>query len=176
MSVWKHCKDLLYFCPRVFLVGAFMLLILGMALSNFDVLEPYLFPLHLAKGRITHYGTNITIGHYPQRYELEDLKKKRGIDLNVSLLDTTLPQERALNEQVAQAAQKLGVEFKSVPLGYLSLESVENKRKVTELARFIKANSSRKVYIHCYLGRHRVREVCKELAKLHVITTPEVQQ
>lgn len=176
MSAWKRCKDLLYFGPRLFLVGAFMLLVFAMALSNFDVLEPYLFPLHLARGRVTQYGSNITVGHYPQGFDLEELQKRRGVDLNISLLDTDLPQERALNAQVARATQKVGMEFRSVPLGYLNLESPENRKKIAELAAFLRENRSRKVYIHCYLGRHRVKAVCNELARLGVIREPGVEQ
>lgn len=176
MSVWKRCKNLFYFGPRLIIVGLFMLLVLAMALSNFDVLEPFLFPLHLAKAPIVAYGSNVTAGHFPQRYELEKLKKNRGVDLDVSLLDTTLPQEKALNDQVAGAARKLGIEFKSVPLGYMSLDSAENKRKIADLAAYLKANASRKVYIHCYLGRHRVMEVHDALAKNGVITAQGVPQ
>lgn len=176
MSAWKRCKDLLYFGPRLFLVGGFMLLLVAMALSNFDVLEPYLFPLHYAQGKVIHYGTNVTIGHYPQGYHLERLQKKHGVDLNISLLDVDLPQEKALNAQVAQAAQKLGIEFKSVPLGYLSLEGAENKRKIADIVALVRANPTRKVYIHCYLGRHRVKAVCNELIRQGLIREPGVEE
>lgn len=169
MSVKSRCKDLLYFGPRFLLVAFFMLLVGAMVLSNFDLLEPYLVPLHMAQGPITRYGNNITIGHYPHKHELEQLKKERGIDLDISLLDNGLPQERALNEQLARNADKLGIGFKSMSLNYINLNGDVNKQKLAELVKFIRANGSHKVYIHCYLGRHRVKVVHDELVKQGLI-------
>lgn len=174
MSVKSRCRDVAYFGPRFILVGFFMALIVMMVLSNFDILEPYLVPLHMAQGPVTEYGGNITIGHYPQMYELERLKKQRGIDLDISLLDNGLPQERVLNAQLARRAQKLGIGFKSVPLNYIHLNGEVNKEKLGELVAFIRANGSRKVYIHCYLGRHRVKAVHDELLKQGLIHEPTV--
>lgn len=172
MSVGKRCKDLLFFAPRFFFVVVFMGLIVAMVLSNFDLLEPYLYPLHAARGRITPYGENITIGHYPHMYELERLKKERNIDLDVSLLNNSLPQERVLNDLLVKRTQKLGIGFKSVSFNYFDLDGAENKARMAELIDFLKANSSRKVYIHCYLGRHRVKKVHDELVKQGLIREP----
>lgn len=169
MSAWNRFKDALYLGPRLVLVVLFMALLLVMALGNFDLLEPYLFPLHMVQGRIVAYGGNITVGHYPQRYQLEKLKRERGIDLDVSLLDPDLPQERVLNAQVAEAAAGLGIAFKSVPLTYLDLDGARNRARIAQLASYLRANRSRKVYIHCYLGRHRVKAVTDELARQGLI-------
>ena len=169
MNLKSRFKNLLYFGPRFILVALFMLLVGSMALSNFDVLEPYLLPLHLAQGAIVPYGTNLTLGHYPQMYELERLKKERGIDLDISLLDDSLPQERVLNEQLARRARDLGIGFKSVPLNYIRLNGEVNKEKLAQLVAFIRANGARKIYIHCYLGRHRVKAVHDELVKQGMI-------
>jgi hypothetical protein len=169
MSSWKRCKNFVFFAPRLILVAIFMSVVVAMMLGNFDLMEPYLFPLHLAQGRITSYGSRITIGHFPQAYELARLQKERGVDLDISLLSNDLPQEKALNGQLAKEAQKLGIEFKSVPLGYLNLDSAENKKQVSQLVTYLQSHGSRRVYIHCYLGRHRVNVVRDELVRLGVI-------
>jgi len=168
----NRCKNLLYLAPRFFLVIVFMALVGAMALGNFDLLEPYLFPLHAAQGRITSYGSNITIGHYPQTYELEQLKKERGLDLDISLMSNDLPQEKVLNEQLALRTRKIGIGFKNFPLSYVKLDGAENKGRIEQLVKFLRANSSRKVYIHCYLGRHRVKAVRDELVRQGLIRDP----
>ncbi|UFS70769.1 hypothetical protein LPW11_00935 [Geomonas sp. RF6] len=169
MSSWKRCKDFAYFAPRAVLAGLFMALLLVMALGNFDFFEPYLYPLHLAQGNVVCYGSGVTIGHYPQMHELERLKRERGVDLDISLLNDDLPQEKALNNQLSQGAKRLGIEVRSFPLSYLGLESQENKKRIAELAEFVRSQGARKMYIHCYLGRHRVAVVRDELVRRGLI-------
>lgn len=169
MSIWNSCKNIVYFGPRLLLVAAFMALLLIMVLGNFDLFEPYLLPLHLAQGRVASYGSAITMGPFPQSYQLERLKKERGIDLDISLLNNDLPQEKALNAQLAKEAQRLGIEFKSYPLSYLRMQGTANTKTIAGLAEFIRGHGSRRIYIHCYLGRHRVIAVRDELARQGLI-------
>lgn len=170
MNEGKRFKNLLYFAPRFVLVALAMGLLALMALSNFDLLEPYLYPLHAARGPIVSYGSTITIGHYPHRYELERLKKERGIDLDLSLMNNELPQERALNRLLAERAAELGIEFKNIPFDYFSIDGPRNRERLAELVEFLKANGTRKIYIHCYLGRHRVKVVHDELTRQGLLT------
>lgn len=169
MNAGRRFKDLLFWLPRLLVVFAFMALVGVMMLSNFDLLEPYLLPLHMARGRVVAYGERVTMGPYPHTDELKRLNKERGVDLDLSLLDEDLPQERALNAALAERAQKLGVAFKRVPLKYLKMEGAEHKARLAEMVAFLRADSRHKVYIHCYLGRPRVKEVHDELVRQGII-------
>ena len=157
-------RNILYFLPRLILV----LILLGclglMVASNFDIFEPYLLPLHAAQGRRQQLSENLTIGPYPHPDDLRQLQREgvRGI---ISLLDTSLPQERALNQVEEQTARQLGLAFWNVPLGYLSLQSEQNRQAATVVARIVSGRPGEKLYMHCYLGRHRVsfiRDALKE--------------
>ena len=173
MSTRKRCRNVLYFAPRLLLASVFMVVIGAIALSNFDTLEPYLAPLHLAQKPATCYGSSITMGPFPELADLVRLKKERGIDLDISLLDDDLPQEKALDGKLAREDRGLDIEYMNVPLNYLRLNGAVSKKRIADLAAFLKAHPKRKVYIHCYLGRHRVGAVREELMRQGVIAPGE---
>ncbi|HIJ95308.1 MAG TPA: hypothetical protein HPP94_06160 [Desulfuromonadales bacterium] len=158
----------LYFFPRLLLVAIFLGFVALTALSNFDVIEPLLFPLHAAQGKIREVSPTIVIGHYPHGSKVRDLKKQ-GIVVDICLLNPALPQERALIEQLQRFAAREGIEVKNFPLSYLNLGSAENRKSVAQIVEFIRQNPGKKMYIHCYLGRHRVKVVEDELRRLGVI-------
>jgi hypothetical protein len=120
------------------------------------------------QGKIRDVSPDIVIGHYPHGEEIRDLKK-RGIDLDISLLNLSLPQELVLHEQLKRNAAKVGIAVYSFPLSYLNPDSVENRETVLRIASFIRQNKGKKMYIHCYLGRHRVKVVEYELRRQGVI-------
>lgn len=169
MSKRHLVEKILYFAPRFVVVALFMILITLTVLGNFDIFEPYLYPLHLAQGKIVPYGGTIAMGHYPHAHELKKLKRERGIEMDISLLNPELPQEKALNAHLEKVARELGIELRCFPLGYLDIDGPRNKKVMAELVAFIKENRSKKVYIHCYLGRHRVSAVRNELIRQGLI-------
>jgi protein tyrosine phosphatase (PTP) superfamily phosphohydrolase (DUF442 family) len=129
-------------------------------LSNFDVFEPYLAPLlHMALAPVRIIDERIMIGPYPPIHMMVSLKRK-GIEVIISLLDTSLPQERALAEKESINARRTGIEFRQFPMGYIPVESAKNKQMRERVIRSI-AGDRKKTYIHCYLGRHRVRFVAE---------------
>lgn len=174
MTTSRRLKNLIYLLPRVILAAFFMILLFFMLLGNFDVFEPFLYPLHLAKGKIVSYG-NIIVGHYPSVKELKELKRKRGIQVDVSLLDPSLPQEKALDDQLEKRARALGLEYRNFPLGYFDLQSARNRENVAALAAFVTRNRGKKIYIHCYLGRHRVEVARQELIRQGLLTDKGAQ-
>lgn len=169
MNAGQRFENMLFWVPRLIVVFAFMALVVIMLLSNFDLLEPYLLPLHMARGGVVAYGERVTIGPYPHANELQRLINERGIDLDLSLLDDDLPQERALNAALAKRAQNLGIGFKNVPLKYLKMEGEEHKARLAEIVAYLRTDNRHKVYIHCYLGRHRVKAVHDELVRQGMI-------
>lgn len=157
-----------YFFPRLAAVAVFFCFVALTALSNFDIIEPYLYPLHLVQGKIRDLAPDIVIGHYPHRNEVRALKK-RGVVMDISLLNLSLPQELVLHEQLKRNAAKEGIEVYSFPLGYLNLDGKESRETVSQVVSFIRQNKGKKMYIHCYLGRHRVKVVEDELRRQGLI-------
>lgn len=154
-------RNLLFLLPRLFLVGMFLFVLAVTALSNFDSFEPYLTPLHRARAPIRSLDGRIQIGPYPHLDEMA-LLKRNGVEVIVSLLDTSLPQEKALAEREAKNARRLGMELRLYPLGYLPVRSERNRKTREEIIRLL-GKDRRKAYLHCYLGRHRVEFVAEGL-------------
>jgi hypothetical protein len=158
-----------FLLPRLALAGFCMFLLLMMFLGNFDAFEPYLYPLHLAQAPNSVHG-RIVVGHYPSATELRTLRRKMGTQVDISLLDPQLPQERALNLQLEKNVRALGMEFKSYPLNYLDLNGLRNRETVAQIARYVASNPQKRVFIHCYLGRHRAALVRNELQRLGLLS------
>lgn len=144
-------------------------------LTYFDYFEPYLYPLHLAQGTVSTISKNIVVGPYPHREELEELKERYKVDTIISLLDLSLPQERALYERERDESKRLGLKVVNFSMNYWSLgvpaHNDSNEQALKELIAFVKANPDKRFYIHCYLGRHRVGYVKDGLVKSHVLVS-----
>jgi protein tyrosine phosphatase (PTP) superfamily phosphohydrolase (DUF442 family) len=151
-------KDLIYLLPRFLLAGLLLFCIVLMLASNFDYLEPHLGFLHSSRARMQQLSPQIAIGPYPHLDEMRQLQKQ-GFSGIISLLDDALPQERALNRVEERAAGELKLAFWKVPIGYLHLDSTQNRAKAQEAARILAGHPGQKIYLHCYLGRHRVELV-----------------
>lgn len=159
----KLISKSLYFLPRIILFAVFFLYSIFAFLTYFDYFEPYLYPLHFIKGNASYISENIIIGPYPNYDELKKLKEKYAVEIVLSLLNTNLPQERALLEKERKDTEKLGLKILSFPMEYISLQSEDNKKNLLSLIQCINENKGKTIYIHCYLGRHRVNFVKKGL-------------
>jgi len=156
-------RKLLFLLPRVILVSIFMFALFMTIVSNFDVLEPYLPPLNLVRGQVRQISPRVIAGPYPHIQELAGLKKK-GVTVVISLLDPSLPQEKALLERELAAARRVGISVRNYGMGYLPVDS-ERNRKTREAILHSLKDEPGLIYVHCYLGRHRVTFVTDSLGK-----------
>jgi protein tyrosine phosphatase (PTP) superfamily phosphohydrolase (DUF442 family) len=170
MKNTKPLGNFFYILPRVILLTVFVVYVVFALLSYFDYVERYLFPLHFIQGEVQKIGDNLYIGPYPHFDELKKLKKKTGISVVISLLNTDLPQERALLKREMKIAGRLGLTVYSYPLTYFGLASRHNRIITDDLIEFLKKNPGRGIYIHCYLGRHRVGYVRDRLIKAGLVS------
>ncbi len=168
MKSTTRADRFLYMLPRIVVVAVFMLFVVFTALSNFDIIEPYFYPLHLVQGKVRDVAPTIIMGPYPRGDQIRALKRQ-GTTVDISLLNLSLPQELALHEQLKKYGAKEGIEVLNFPLSYLNLESAENKEMVSKVVSYIRQSSGKKIYIHCYLGRHRVKVVEDELRRQGLI-------
>lgn len=147
-----------------------LLLLLSTALvvlGSFDQFEPYL-PLRAARMAQRQLSEQLTIGPYPHEKELRRLKRE-GYTLIISLLDIRLPQERALLRLEQRMTDKLGLTLISIPSGYLPLDTPENLAAAEKVGRILNVQRGSRAYMHCYLGRHRVEYVKRELIRQGVV-------
>jgi hypothetical protein len=152
-------RKILYFLPRLILFSIFIVYGIFALLTYFDYFEQFLFPLHFVQGDVQKLSENIYIGPYPHFDELKRLQKETGIDVVISLLSQDLPQERALFNRESNIADRLGIKLYNYPMSYFDLRGKHNKQTAAEVTAVIKGLKDKKIYIHCYLGRHRVNLV-----------------
>lgn len=130
-----------------------------LALSNFAVFEPYLFPLHAMQGRVRQVTPNVFVGPYPDQGLLIDLRH-RGVTDVISLLDQNLVYEKSLIHREEALASSLGMKEYNAPMNSSQPPtSPFNTKALAKIRTFIKDHPHAKIYIHCYLGKHRAGDV-----------------
>jgi protein tyrosine phosphatase (PTP) superfamily phosphohydrolase (DUF442 family) len=142
----------------------------------FDYFEPYIYPLRFLQGEVEVISENILVGPYPHYDEIKRLKEKFGVSAIVSLLDPRLPQERALQEREDKMAERIGLPVYNFPIRWINMDSRENQESIQKMIALIKSLNNKKVYIHCYLGRHRikiVKEGLKEEGLIYEVSSSE---
>lgn len=159
----KLLNNILFFLPRILLFGVFALYIIFAFLTYFDYFEPYIYPLKFIRGKATQVSENVIIGPYPNFEEMGRLKEKYGVRTIISLLNINLPQEKALWEREKRNAEIIGLKIYNYPMEYLPVSSKSNINEVRKLIGFVELNKKDVIYVHCYLGRHRVDFFVKNL-------------
>lgn len=100
----------------------------------------------------------LTFGPYPDAQRLAELENE-GYDGVITLLNPSIPFENVLLEQELQQGEEIDIEVYSYPmLPWIS----ENEESLAAINELVVGNEGR-YYIHCYLGKHRVELVRREL-------------
>jgi hypothetical protein len=158
-------RQVIGICLRVFLLGVILATPAYLFLANFAIFEPYLFPLHYLQGNVHHVSKEIIVGPYPDEGLLENLDH-RGVKIVVSLLDPNLLYEKSLIEREEQVTRELGMRDYNFPMDSAEPPSSPlNARALKAIRALIRAHPGVKMYIHCYLGKHRVGDVASMLLK-----------
>lgn len=160
----KLTKNFIYYLPRIFVFSIFIVFLIFAFFSYFGYFEPYLYPLHLMKGKAEKIKENIIIGPFPESSDLKKLKEKFKVTAIISLLDPELPYENSLIEVESKRVKKLGLKFYNFPMTSSNLNSEKNSKSLKKIVELIKTNPNEVYYIHCYKGKHRVTLI-KELFK-----------
>jgi hypothetical protein len=154
-------SKLIYLLPRIIVYSIFLIFLFLSFLTYFSYFEPYLYPLHLIKGKAKYVKKNVIIGPNPNKRELKILKEKLGITVVISLLNPNLLPEKSLLNEELKNTKELGLKFFNYPLEYFNLNSEYNLSMVQKLKSLIDKNPQETFYIHCYLGKHRTKLVEK---------------
>ncbi len=132
-------------------------------LSNFATFEPYLYPLHMMQGEVRAVGPEVIVGPYPDYGLLSDLHG-RGVRTIISLLDRHLIYENSLIRREDLYAGQLGIRELNFPMDSSEPPSSPlNAMALHNIRSYLARHPRTVVYIHCYLGKHRVGDVVQML-------------
>lgn len=124
------------------------------------------------QGGITATDARIIIGPYPSEKDFPRLKSN-GVVLIVSLLNPKLPYEKPMLEKEMANGAKNGIKVINFPMSPVMAMAGKNaggnKEESDEAVSAIK-NAKGRVYVHCYLGIHRVGILKKMLEKEGLLT------
>lgn len=112
--------------------------------------------------KLSEVDSRILIGPYPVEADFRLLRDHR-VTLIVSLLDPALPYEGTLLEKEKRLAAAYGMRVANFPMAsILGRGFGSNYEKSAAQAAKVIAGTTDKVYLHCYLGLHRI-QVVKDL-------------
>ncbi len=134
----------------LFFIGLF-------ALGIYTAFRPESYPLKFIRGDVRPVAENVIIGPYPEAREWKKLKEDMGVDVLVSLMDPDSKIEGGFVRKEKDFAASNGMEFKNFPMDFLHLSNKGNKEQALLLTDYILRSGGKKFYVHCYLGRHRVK-------------------
>lgn len=130
----------------------------------YTVFKPDHFPMSFIRGEARVVSEQIIIGPYPTEREFQRLKAQ-GVGAIVSLMNGESPVESKLVDNEREMAEEMGMVFVNFPMGFADLKSDGNKVQMEKAVEFLLRHKGEKVYLHCYLGRHRAVMVAESLIK-----------
>ncbi|MEQ1622444.1 MAG: tetratricopeptide repeat protein [Methylococcales bacterium] len=111
------------------------------------------------RGEISDASADIIVGPYPVEKDFQRLQAN-GIETIVSLLDPALPYEKQLLNQEAALAKQYKIRLLSFPMASILGQKLGDyyNTNANAAADAILVTKG-KIYLHCYLGIHRVAAV-----------------
>jgi len=140
------------------LLIATLVLLTGFAYVIYLVMAPDHFPMSFVRGPVTKPVDGVIFGPYPVEEELLKLKRMGVVEV-VSLLDANSPIEGPLLRREQALVEKLGITFVNHPLPVSFAATGGDPEVLARVAGYIRDNPVSLRYVHCYLGRHRVKLV-----------------
>ncbi len=135
------------------------------AYGIYNVFKPDIPPLSFVRGTVREISPGVLIGPYPSDNEMYRLKAM-GVRTVISLMDPGSKVESMLVAEGKARAEGYGMEHYGFPMSVGDMEGEGNMAQVKEAVRQARPSEGNKVYVHCYLGRHRAgifeREFIKE--------------
>lgn len=126
------------------------------AYGVWNLFRPDAFPISFVRGEAREVSSGVLVGPYPSRDELKVLAGKGVVEI-VSLMDPRLAIERPLVEEEKRMASELNLAFFNFPIDFSDMEGGGSREELDKAVKHLSArNDGTKVYVHCYLGRHRV--------------------
>lgn len=145
-----------------------MLLLLLLYGTSWLLLTPNNPINRLFRAPISQVGSRVVIGPYPTEGDFANLKEN-GVTTIISLLDARVPYEDVLLSREKQAAARFGMHFLNFPMtSFFGQRFGDNYDASARAAATAIRGTSGRIYLHCYLGVHRVEAVRTLLDAGHV--------
>ena len=121
----------------------------------------------LYRAPIEQLNDRVFTGPYPVGDQFSQLHAQ-GVTADVSLLDPKIPYERVLLHRERKNAERAGLQFYDFPVASILGQKFgsyynANVRHAALTIDSLERNGTGKIYLHCYLGQHRMAAVRKIL-------------
>lgn len=148
------------------------------AYGVWNLFSPDAFPISFVRGEVREVSPGVLAGPYPSKDELKLLAGK-GVSEVVSLMDPGLAVESPLVEEEKRMASELNLAFSNFPMDFSDMEGSGSREELEKAVKHLAGrNGAQKVYVHCYLGRHRVAlfvEAFKKASTLKAVSPSPLQ-
>lgn len=133
-----------------------MAVFIGLAAYGvWNVFQPDVFPMSFVRGEVREFAPGVLGGPYPTEAELR-LLKRNGVVEVISLMDPESAVESKLVADEKKLADYKGMRFVNFPMDFKDMNSPASAAALEKAMSRIAMRGDKKVYVHCYLGRHRV--------------------
>jgi len=139
--------------------------LVAIAVSWWILVNPDNALTRMFASRISNVDARVVVGPYPVDRDFQ-LLKAHNVEVVISLLDPAIPYEATLMKQEEVRARQYGMTLRNFPMSSVLGKRFGNAydNSASQAADTIAATEG-KVYLHCYLGVHRIRVVRDLLAK-----------
>jgi tetratricopeptide (TPR) repeat protein len=155
--------------PLLAVTAAAVLAVAGVAVCFWILVSPGNPLTRLFRRPIETSGASIVIGPYPLEEDFPSLEAG-GVKTIVTLLNPELPYEGVLLERERRLAERYGIEVRNFPMSSIFGQrfGADYEKNADAAAQAIlESQAEGKVYLHCYLGLHRIETVRSRLAATH---------
>lgn len=120
-----------------------------------NLFQPDKFPMSFVRGDVREVATGVLAGPYPTEAELNILMRNGVVEV-ISLMDS----ESAIESRLVETEKKLvadkGLRFLNYPMDFQDMNGHKSAGGLEKALARISARGGEKLFVHCYLGRHRV--------------------
>jgi hypothetical protein len=106
----------------------------------------------------------VFVGPYPTESELKVLARNGVVEV-ISLMDPESAVESRFVEEEKKLVAARGLRFQNFPMDFQKMDGPTSMLALERALQRISARGAEKLYVHCYLGRHRVSMIEAALKK-----------
>lgn len=125
------------------------------AFGVWNIFQPDVFPMSFVRGEVRELAPGVIGGPYPTEAELR-LLARNGVVEVISLMDPESAVEAGLVKEEKRLVADKGLKFRNFPMDFQDMNSLKSAQGLEQALLRISARGAEKIYVHCYLGRHRV--------------------
>jgi hypothetical protein len=141
------------------------LFVMLVAYGVFNLFQPDVFPMSFARGTVREAAPGVLAGPYPSEAELEILARNGVVEV-ISLMDPESAVESRLVEEEKKLVAAQGLRFLNFPMDFQNMNGQRSAAGLEQIMERLSKRGNEKIYVHCYLGRHRVSMVEAALKKI----------